>query len=186
MPFQLSKQDQGKVFWVTGLAGAGKTTLAGLLVSKLRETEPSVVFLDGDVMRDVFGGSAGHSSAERLVLAQQYASLCRMLSRQGLTVVCATISMFHEVRRWNRQNLPGYCEIYLKVPMSVLEDRDQKGLYRGARNGEVDNVIGVNAPFEEPDSPDIMLENNGDRDPETVLDELLDKLANKINGWRNK
>jgi len=179
MPLQLPPEEQGAVYWVTGLAGAGKTTVAEILVTKLRAQGQTVVFLDGDVLREVFGGGAGHSMAERRVLAHQYGAMCRMLSRQGMTVVCATISMFGEVRQWNRENIVRYCEVYLQVPMEVLVSRDKKGLYRGALAGEIDDVIGVNAPFEEPECPDIMIENDGARDPEAVVSELL----TKINLW---
>ncbi len=96
---QLSQRNKGTVYWVTGLAGAGKTTIANLLVEDMRARQTTVIFLDGDVMREVFGGSAGHSLAERLVLARQYAALCRLISHQGISVVCATISMFHEMRQ---------------------------------------------------------------------------------------
>ena len=169
-------QQPGTVYWVTGLAGAGKTSVARLLVEHFKSNDRSVVFLDGDILRDVFGGNAGHSMAERKVLARQYGAMCRMLSDQGLIVVCATISMFHEVRQWNRENIRQYCEIYLQVPMEVLVSRDQKGLYGKALAGEIDDVIGVNAPFEEPECPDIMIENDGARDLSMVLDELVAKI----------
>jgi len=176
MSLDSSLQAVGPVYWITGLAGAGKTTQARLLTAELRARGQTVVLLDGDVMRDVLGGSAGHTRPERLRLARQYGAFCHLLSRQGVTVVCATISMFHEVRRWNREHLGKYCEIYLRVPMAVLVDRDQKGLYRGALAGEIDDVIGVNAPFEEPESPDIILENNGAQGPEAVAGELLQQI----------
>ena len=176
---KLAFENQGTVYWVTGLAGAGKTTLASLLVRRLRADGRSVVMLDGDTLRAVLGGQAGYSKVERLALACQYGAMCQLIAGQGVDVVCATISMFHQVRSWNREHIDKYCEIYVKVPMAVLANRDQKGLYRNAKAGLVDNVLGVNAPFEEPECPDIILANDGSRGPEIVLEELLDR----INQW---
>jgi adenylylsulfate kinase len=102
--------------------------------------------------------------------------MCRMLSRQGMDVVCATISMFHQVRAWNRTHIHNYCEIYLRVPMEVLVARDQKGLYGQALAGAIDNVIGVNAPFEEPEASDIIVDNDGTRSPEDIVTELLTQI----------
>lgn len=173
MPWELPARAHGKVYWLTGLSGAGKTTLAVLLAEYLRSQGKQVVLLDGDVMRAVLGDRAGHTAAERRVLAGQYGAMCRMISSQGVTVVCATISMFQDVRDWNRTHLTRYCEIYLRVSLEELIRRDQKGLYGRALKGEIENVIGINAPFEEPDSPDIILDNDGSRTPEGVLAELL-------------
>ena len=87
--------------------------------------------LDGDELREVFGattpGDENHGREARLQLAFQYTHLCRVLASQGLVVVVATISMFKEIHKWNRDNLPGYFEVYLNVPIDELRRRDPKG-----------------------------------------------------------
>ncbi len=180
MPLNLPPQEYGTVYWLTGLAGAGKTTIGRLLATKLREQQKNVVFLDGDIIREVLGATTGHGRDDRLALAQKYAAMSQMLSRQGMNVVCATISMFHQVRDWNRLHIHNYCEIYLRVPMPVLVARDQKGLYGQALAGAIDNVIGVNAPFEEPETPDIIIDNDGTRSPEAIIEELLSKIPSPL------
>src|SRR5688500_8175924 len=102
----------GKVFWITGLSGAGKSSVAQLLARRLRERGQAVVHLDGDVIREVLGlEKTSYDREDRKRLAGIYGRLCRAMASQGIDVICATISMFHDVRRWNRKNIPGYREI---------------------------------------------------------------------------
>ncbi|OQW90606.1 MAG: adenylyl-sulfate kinase, partial [Thiotrichaceae bacterium IS1] len=110
----------GTVYWITGLAGSGKTTLGKRLYEQLRLTNNAVVFLDGDNLREVFGHEQGHTLAERKHLAMKYSRLCQMLSEQGIDVVCATISLFKEIHEFNRQHLQKYCEIFVKCTMEEL------------------------------------------------------------------
>jgi adenylylsulfate kinase len=151
---------KGKIFWITGLSGAGKTTLALELVKRLRSEGFPVIFLDGDELREVFGAASfnekNHGREGRLALAMQYAHLCRVLAGQGFTVVIATISLFREVHQWNRQNLPGYFEIYLKVPIEELRRRDSKGIYKKFDAGEIQNVAGLDLQVDEPEKPDLL------------------------------
>jgi adenylylsulfate kinase len=118
----------GRVFWITGLSGAGKTTVGQELWGRLRTTGRPVIFLDGDELRAVIAEDLGHSAENRRLSAMRNARLCRLLAGQGADVVCATISLFHEVQRWNRKNIPGYREIYLRVPIDELRRRDSKGI----------------------------------------------------------
>lgn len=163
----------GTVYWFTGLAGAGKTTLGRLFYARLRQNRPNVLFLDGDVLREVFGHPAAHTLEERRALAMQYARLCRMLSDQGLDVVIATISLFHEVQEWNRKHLGAYREIFVRAPLEVLLERDQKQLYSRAQRGEISQVMGVDLPVEEPRNPDLILDNDGRRPPEALVEMTL-------------
>jgi len=172
----LQHQHQGVVYWFTGLSGAGKTTVGSLFFQRLRDQKNNVVYLDGDVLREVFSGSHGHSPEERKNLAMHYSRLSRMLAGQGMDVVIATISMFHDVRRWNRQNIEQYQEIYLKVPIDVLVKRDQKGLYSRAIRGEVNNIIGLDVEVEEPKCPDHIIVNDGTNTPSQVTQALLDVM----------
>ena len=152
----------GKTYWLTGLSGAGKTTIGRLWYKKLRQSGVIAVFLDGDELRQVFGGSLGYSLEDRQKMAMNYARLCALLSKQGLTVVCCTISMFDSVRAWNRENIPGYVEVYIEASMETLRRRDQKGLYSTGKQ----NVAGVDFQVELPKAPDLILDNNGEKSPE--------------------
>lgn len=156
----------GTVYWITGLSGAGKTTIGKLLYDKIRAEYPNTVILDGDILRKVFGDDLGYSKEERRKCAMRYSRLCAMLQEQGMNVICCTISMFDSVREWNRENIRNYKEIYVKVSMETLQKRDQKGLYSGMTEEEQKEVVGIHMEIEEPKCPDLILENDGKWTPE--------------------
>ena len=173
----------GEVIWITGLSGAGKSTLAHQVVLRLRAAGKSVVMLDGDELREVFGAVAAnaqnHGREGRLALAMRYAHLCRVIASQGLTVVIATISLFREVHTWNRAHLPGYFEVYLKVPVDELRRRDPKGIYRRFDAGELNNVAGLDLSIDEPDASDWIVEFDPGRTVTILADELIQVLSTR-------
>jgi len=164
-------------YYLTGLSGAGKTTIGKELYFQLKAHQDNIVYLDGDTLREVFGGQHGHSVEDRKNLAMHYSRLCKMLTDQGIDVVITTISMFTEVRNWNRANIKGYTEIYLKVPMDILIQRDQKQLYSRAIQGEVENVMGVDVEIDAPESPDIILQNDGSKTPAEMTATLKAQIS---------
>lgn len=166
----------GSVYWFTGLSGAGKTTLASLFCDRLRASGRTVICLDGDQLREVFGADLGHTLENRRASAMRNSRLCQLLSAQGVDVVCATISMFHSCQQWNRGNIPYYREVYVRASRATLENRDHKGIYAGARRGELTNVMGVDLPVEEPQQPDVVVDNDGQRSPAEVVSSLWQDL----------
>jgi adenylylsulfate kinase len=148
------------VIWLIGLSGAGKTTLGRAVVDQAAPLRP--VFIDGDVIRKVFGGDLGHTLEDRWRNAQRISRLCKFLDDQGIPVVCAILSLFPESRKWNREQIRNYYEVFIDAPLDQLEARDPKGLYKKARAGEMKNVAGIDLPFPPPESPDLIIENRGD------------------------
>jgi adenylylsulfate kinase-like enzyme len=101
------------------------------------------------------------------------------MAEQGFDVVCATISLFHSIQKWNRENIPNYLEIYLRSPLSTLEERDPKGIYARARNGELKDVVGIDLAFEEPQTPDIVLENDGRHSVNSMFEHLSHEISKR-------
>ena len=168
-------EHKGTVYFFTGLSGAGKTTVGSLFYQRLKNTKPNAVYLDGDEIRVAFGEDVGYTNDDRLRWAGRIFRVCRLLSDQGIDVVCCSIAMFDTVRRWNREHIPNYKEIYIRVKKETLIQRNQKGLYTGGRN-----VVGVDLPFDEPQSPDLVLQNDGERTPLELVEEIEGALYPNI------
>ncbi|UFS72438.1 adenylyl-sulfate kinase [Geomonas sp. RF6] len=164
----------GTLYWITGLSGAGKTTIGKALYQELKTTRQHVVFLDGDVLRTVFGDLHGHTVEDRKKLAHSYANLCKMLTEQGIDVVCSTISLFREVHEFNRANIGKYLEIFVDCDFDELVRRDQKGIYSRALRGELKDIIGIDLPYDRPANCDLVIDNT-----------LRDNLARKIEAILN-
>ena len=151
------------VIWIIGLSGTGKTTLASQVVERVRQLNGKVVLLDGDLIRTFFGNDVDHTIEGRRRNAERLSALSKFLADQGIHVVAAVLSIFPEWRRWNRENIPDYSEVYIKASMQTLLRRDIKNLYARAARGEIVNVVGVDIPFPEPENPDLVIENDLDR-----------------------
>jgi adenylylsulfate kinase-like enzyme len=147
--------------WITGLSGSGKTTLAREVVSTLMAAGvPAPVSLDGDQLRLALSNlvaEGSYSRDGRLKLARTYAQLCSLLSSQGLTVVIATMSLFHEVHDWNKENIPGYFEVLLVNDLDELIANDGKGLYGAHPIAGDPERVGIDIPAEFPKAADLQL-----------------------------
>ena len=152
---------KGTLYWITGLSGAGKTTVGNALYYKLKQKQENLIILDGDILKNLVGDSLGYSQEDRKKRAYYYSKLCKTLTDQGISVIICTIAMYDEVRNWNRCNIEKYIEVFLKVDKSVLMKRDRKGLYSGQVKGQVENVAGIDMEVEFPKNPDIVIENDG-------------------------
>lgn len=163
------------VYWITGLAGAGKTTIGKKLYEVINKSNNATVLLDGDELRSVFGSDLGYSKTDRLVSATRNSRLCCMLSKQNITVICCTISMFDEVRKWNRENIDNYYEIFLDVSMDILINRDQKKMYSKEEN----NVAGIDVDVEFPKNPDMVINNDGKKTPDEIVEAIISNLKER-------
>lgn len=155
----LNRQTFGTVFWLTGLSGVGKTTLAKELISLFPEDQRPI-WLDGDSLREIYADQSSYTYENRKQVAFKNARLCLYLSNQGFSVVCSTISLFHEVQNWNRQSITNYLEIWIKSPPNLLKERDPKKIYENNAKGLLHQVAGVDCPVEYPLSPDLIIEND--------------------------
>ncbi len=148
--------------WLTGLSGAGKTTLAALLATELRARGIGVEVLDGDEVRTNLSKGLGFSKEDRDTNIRRIGYVCSLLSRNGVGAVSAAISPYRavrdEVRRAVEQDGAEFIEVFVKCPIAVLAERDVKGLYKKALAGEIKGFTGISDPYEEPLAPDVLVE----------------------------
>lgn len=166
--------ENGKLLWITGLSGAGKTTIATEVYTLLKNLHSNIVFIDGDVIREILGNDLGHDIEDRKKNAVRISKMCEFLTGQNIHVVCATMSLFKEIHNLNRENIEEYYEIFIDVPMEELIKRDSKGLYAKALKGENKNVMGIDLPYDEPKNPFMKIDNS------TLEVSIHDKAVNII------
>jgi adenylyl-sulfate kinase len=146
---------QGFVIWMTGLSGAGKTTIALILERELKARGIKVERLDGDVVRESLTADLGFTAEDRRKNIERVAFVARLLSRNEVGCICSFISPYQTVRDHVRANTTNFIETFIDAPLDVVIARDVKGLYKKAIAGEIPNFTGISDPFEAPAQPDI-------------------------------
>ena len=171
----------GLIVWITGLSGAGKSSVARELAGQLRDLGRPVVVLDGDEVRAAIADpNVNHDRISRIANAMRLCRLAKLLADQGVYVVTATMSLFKEIHDWNRSNFDRYFEAYLKVDLEILKRRDARQLYSQAQAGKVKNVVGVDLEFDEPQNPDLVLDNTAELHTLSALAaQILEQLKAK-------
>ncbi len=163
------------IIWLTGLAGSGKSTIGKALYEKLKQEYKNIIYLDGDELRDLLGYYS-YDKKGRIDVALKRSQFAKFLNNQDMIVVVTTISMFNEIYQYNRKNLKNYFEIYIKCSMEELIKRDQKELYTKALKGEIENVVGVDIKFDEPNAHFVLdnsMQENLDEKVETIIKQLI-------------
>jgi adenylylsulfate kinase len=159
---------RGFTVWLTGLSGAGKTTIARRLEEDLRALGHGVEVLDGDVVRTHLSKGLGFSREDRDTNIRRIAFVCSLLTRHGVAVISAAISPYAEARRQAREQIGDFVEVYVRCPIEELTRRDVKGLYEKALRGEITNFTGISDPYEPPAHPEVIVDTDRERVEESV------------------
>lgn len=169
----------GFTIWLTGLPRAGKSTVAGLVAGRLRALGlDRLEVLDGDIVREGLCRDLGFSRADRTENIRRITFVSKLLTRNGAVVIVAAISPYREDRELAREEIQSFVEVWCRASIDACEARDYKGLYEKARRGEIDNLTGVNDPYEEPEDADLVLDTEGET-PEQSADRVMAMLAEK-------
>jgi adenylylsulfate kinase len=175
---------RGFTLWLTGLPSAGKTTLAHLIGKTLREQGIGrIEILDGDVIRTNLCKDLGFTHQDRDTNIRRIAFVCGLLTRHDVIPIVAAISPYRESRDFARKQIDRFVEVYVKCPLDIAIQRDVKGLYRKALNGEIPAFTGVSDPYEEPLNPEIVVETNTEP-PDRSAHRIIQRLVEQ--GWLNK
>lgn len=159
-------EQQGFVVWMTGLSGAGKTTVALEMLRQLNGRNLRLERLDGDVVREGLTKDLGFSAEDRAKNIERVTFVAKLLSRNGVGCICSFISPYQAVRDHVRTETTNFLEVFVDAPLDVVIGRDVKGMYKKAIAGEIPNFTGISDPFEAPANPDIHLRT----DQETITE----------------
>ncbi|AIC16430.1 adenylyl-sulfate kinase [Nitrososphaera viennensis] len=160
------------VVWLTGLPGSGKTTLGNNLLSKLKELDVRTELLDGDIVRKELSPELGFTKEDRELHARRVIYLSKLLSRNGIGSIVSLISPYRELRTFAKKEIGiGFVEVYVNCSLEICIERDPKGLYKKALEGKIQNLTGLQDPYEEPLSPDLIV---------YTAKETIEESTNKI------
>ena len=166
----------GFTVWFTGLSGSGKSTISEILAPELQRRGHRVEVLDGDVVRTHLSKGLGFSKEDRDTNIRRIGWVCEVLTRNDVVAIAAAISPYRAVRDEVRESIGRFVEVYVEAPISVLAERDVKGLYKKALAGEITGFTGVSDPYEPPVAPEVTCYSDGRESPEESARRVLAKL----------
>jgi len=171
---------RGFTIFFTGLSGSGKSTIAnGLLIKFLEEGSRPVTLLDGDIVRTHLSSELGFSKEHRSLNVQRIGFVASEITKNGGIAICAPIAPYEHDRKINRElisKVGSFIEVFVNTSLEKCEERDSKGLYKLAREGKIKGFTGISDPYEEPKSPDIVINSDGSKLPEELVENIFHKL----------
>lgn len=173
-------QQKGVVIWFTGLSGSGKSTIAHAVEEKLFERGCLSFVLDGDNIRHGLNKNLGFSPEDREENIRRIGEVAKLFAQAGLITMTAFISPYRKDRNKARYLLEDgeFIEVFVKVPLNLAEERDPKGLYKKARQGEIKEFTGISAPYEKPLNPELVID-TGDKNIQESRDTVISFLENQ-------
>ena len=175
------KGHQSMMIWFTGLSGSGKSTIANALEQKLTEKNIHTFSLDGDNIRLGINEDLGFSPEDRTENLRRIGHIGKLMADAGLVCLAAFVSPLNKDRERLRKIIGKnrFIEIFVNTPLEVCEARDVKGLYAKARRGEIKDFTGINAPFEAPTYPDLIIDTSTE-ELNTSVDRIYNFIKNKL------
>lgn len=169
------------VIWIIGLSGSGKTTIGKEVFRNWKKLSANTVFVDGDDIRKIFGSDhlpSDYSKDARLINANRIKEICIWLDQQNINVVCCILSIFPKMQKENRKSFSNYYEVFVDVPINILVNRDDKGIYKKSLIKKPSNLVGIDIAFPKPTSADITIDNSKfNISPQTWANKIM-KSAN--------
>jgi len=174
------KHQKPAILWFTGLSGAGKSTIANLVETKLHARGVHTALLDGDNVRHGLNKDLGFTAADRVENIRRVGEVAKLMTDVGLIVLCSFISPFRAERRLVRETAGTgeFIEIFVDTPLETAIARDPKGLYKKALAGQIKNFTGVDQPYERPEDPELVLR-SGDENAEALADRVIAELEKR-------
>jgi adenylyl-sulfate kinase len=168
-------EQKGVTVWFTGMSGSGKTALAVPLQEELGKRGLRVERLDGDIVRQSLTRDLGFTKEDRDKNIERVTFVAKLLTRNGVAVLCSFISPYQAVRAKVKQEVGNFVEVYCYAPLEALIERDVKGLYKKALAGEIKNFTGVSDPYEPPTNPDVTIDSSSE-----TVEESLAKILRRL------
>lgn len=150
----------GFTVWLTGMLGAGKSTMASYIAARLRQVGRPVEVLDEDEIGEQLWGELNDSKEDRLLISRRLGSVAEMLTRNDVCTLVAAVSPYKNVREENRRRIGRYVEVYIDCPTEKLISRDTSGKYKKALSGEIPNFVGITEPYEPPNAPEVTIQSD--------------------------
>ena len=170
-------KDKGILFWITGLSGSGKTTIATAIHSEITELYGPTIMISGDDIRRIFD-LKGYDHDERIKISNKYCKFAKYITDQNINIIFAVVAMFHKTRVWNKKNIKNYVEIYLKSNIKKIIKKNKKKIYIKKNPGK---IIGIDIKPEYPKKPHITILNEFKYSKKKLKDLLLKKIKFFIN-----
>ena len=165
------KKNKGILFWITGLSGSGKTTIAEKIKKRISNKFGPTLTISGDDLRQLLNFKS-FSKKDRLSYALSYGKFCKYITDKNINMIFSTVSLFNKVQKWNKSNINNYIEIYIETDINEVINKKKKFFYRG----NYKNIVGKNLKAEFPKKPNILIKNDFTKPLNKLSKELIKKI----------